>query len=136
MMKGTNMTANDLIKSAKLAADNAYSPYSHFNVGAALLCKDGTLYTGCNIENASFGVTCCAERVALFKAVSEKKTQFSEIAIVGGKDKDYSSPCTPCGICRQALSEFCKPDFKVHLCEGDKIITLTLDKLLPHSFSL
>ena len=130
------MTAIDLINSAKKAAENAYSPYSHFKVGAALLCKDGTLYTGCNIENASFGVTCCAERVALFKAVSEKNTGFCEIAIVGGKDEDYRHPCTPCGICRQALSEFCAPDFKVHLCDGDNIATLTLAELLPHGFSL
>ena len=135
-MKGTNMTAIDLINSAKKAAENAYSPYSHFKVGAALLCKDSTIYTGCNIENASFGVTCCAERVALFKAISENKTEFCEIAIVGGKDRDYSHPCTPCGICRQALSEFCNCDFKVHLCDGENIITLTLAELLPHSFSL
>ncbi|MBO7148437.1 MAG: cytidine deaminase [Clostridia bacterium] len=130
------MTALDLINCAKKAAENAYSPYSHFKVGAALLCKDGTLYTGCNIENASFGVTCCAERVALFKAVSEKNTGFCEIAIVGGKDGDYTHPCTPCGICRQALSEFCTPDLKVHLCDGENTKTLTLAELLPHSFSL
>lgn len=130
------MTSKELIATAKLSAQNAYSPYSKFCVGAALLCDDGTIYTGCNIENASFGVTCCAERVALFKAISEKKRSFTDIAIVGGKNSDFDSICTPCGVCRQAMSEFCTPELKIHLCDNGKIITLTLAQLLPHSFSL
>ncbi len=130
------MEKKDLIRAAKEAAKSAYSPYSHFRVGAALLCDDNRLYTGCNIENASYSVTCCAERVALFKAVSDKATGFTDIAIVGSSDENFDTPCLPCGVCRQALSEFCSPQLKIHLCDGDDIITYTLDELLPHSFNL
>ena len=130
------MTKHELISIAKSAAERAYAPYSNFHVGAALLCRDGTLYTGCNIENAAYSATCCAERTALFKAVSDGKRDFTDIAIVGGKNGDYSTICTPCGVCRQALSEFCAGEFKIHLCDGDKVITYTLSELLPHSFSL
>ncbi len=130
------MEKKELIKTAKDATKSAYSPYSHFRVGAALLCEDGTVYTGCNIENSSFGVTCCAERVALFKAVSDGKRCFTDIAIVGSSTDKFDKPCAPCGVCRQALSEFCKGDFKIHLCNSDEIITYTLDDILPHSFKL
>ena len=130
------MTKSDLINKAKAAANSAYAPYSNFCVGAALLCNDGTLYTGCNIENAAYSVTCCGERTALFKAVSEGKRKFTDIAVVGGKSGDYSTVCTPCGVCRQALSEFCTGDMKIHLCDGEDIITYSLSELLPHSFSL
>ena len=130
------MTKDQLIAKAKDAALGAYSPYSGFCVGAALLADDGTLYTGCNIENASYSVTCCAERTALFKAVSEGKRSFTAIAIAGGKGGDFSSPCMPCGVCRQALTEFCTGSLKIHLCDNDSIITYTLDELLPHSFKL
>jgi cytidine deaminase len=129
------MTGQELIRLAIGAADNAYSPYSGFKVGAAILCDDGRVFTGCNIENASYSVTNCAERTALFKAVSEGARCFSAIAVVGGKDGDYSSVCTPCGVCRQALSEFCDPsDFKVYMQNSGKIISYNLDSLLPHSF--
>ncbi len=130
------MTANELIEIAKSAAEAAYAPYSGFCVGAALLCTNGKVFTGCNVENSAYPVTCCAERVALFKAVSEKEVCFSDIAIVGGNNNDYSKSCPPCGVCRQALSEFCKTEMKIHLCENSSIRTLTLSELLPYSFSL
>lgn len=130
------MEKKELIKTAKDATKSAYSPYSHFRVGAALLCEDGTVYTGCNIENSSFGVTCCAERVALFKAVSDGKRCFTDIAIVGSSSDDFNKPCSPCGVCRQAFSEFCDADFKIHLSNGGEIITYTLNDILPHSFKL
>lgn len=129
------MTGKELIKLAIDAAENAYSPYSGFKVGAALLCDDGRVFTGCNIENASYSVTNCAERTALFKAVSEGARTFCAIAVVGGKDGDYGAVCTPCGVCRQALSEFCDPaSFKVYMLNGGKVVSDTLDLLLPHSF--
>lgn len=118
---------NDAVK----AAENSYSPYSRFRVGAALLCSDGTIYTGCNIENASFSLTNCAERTAFFKALSEGKKEFDAIAIAGGHDT-MNEPCYPCGACRQVMAEFCDEDFKIVL--SDKI--LTLKELLPFSFNL
>ncbi len=122
---------SELIAAAKTAASGAYAPYSGFSVGAALLCNDGTVFTGCNIENASYSVTVCAERVALFAAVSAGHRSFKAIAVVGGKDGDFSAPCPPCGVCRQALWEFCPPDMPVILAgETD----LTLDALLPLGF--
>lgn len=119
---------DDLIKKAQKAREKAYAPYSDFRVGAALYCTDGSIYEGCNIENASFTPTVCAERVALFKAVSEGKRSFKAIAIAGG-----SCPCSPCGVCRQALSEFCGEDFEIILEDGT---THTLKELLPLSFKL
>ena len=100
----------ELIRQAMEARKNSYSPYSGFQVGAALLCEDGTVYTGCNVENAAYGPTNCAERTAVFKAVSEGKREFKRIAIVGGHEGESVAP-TPCGVCRQVLSEFCKPSF-------------------------
>lgn len=131
------MTNVELIQKAKEAAEKAYVPYSGFKVGAALLTKEGKLYLGCNIENASYSPTNCAERTAFFKAVSEGEREFDKIAIVGGKDGNFADYCTPCGVCRQVMSEFCKEDFTIILGkEGDEYKALTLDELLPYSFSL
>ena len=93
------------------------------------------VFTGCNVENAAFTPTCCAERVALFKAISEGEREFKKIAVAGGKSGNIGSVCTPCGVCRQALSEFCKADFKIICAGNDEVKTFTLSELLPHSFS-
>ncbi|MBR2892341.1 MAG: cytidine deaminase [Clostridia bacterium] len=131
------MTELELIKAAKEAAENAYAPYSHFTVGAALLCKDGKVYTGCNIENASFSPTNCAERTAFFKAVSEGERDFTAIAVVGGKDCNFTDYCSPCGVCRQVMAEFCSESFRVILGkEGKDFRVITLRNLLPDSFSI
>lgn len=131
------MTDKELILKAKQAAENAYAPYSGFTVGAALLTKNGKVYTGCNIENASFSPTNCAERTAFFKAVSEGEREFTKIAIVGGKNKDFTDFCSPCGVCRQVMSEFCKEDFIILLGRNDEEIkAFTLNEILPLSFSL
>lgn len=98
-----------LIDAATRMLDRSYSPYSHFTVGAALLAADGSVYTGCNIENAAFTPTCCAERTAFFKAVSEGARDFTAIAIVGGKNGRALSYCPPCGVCRQVMMEWCDP---------------------------
>lgn len=126
------MTDRELIKISEKAQEFAYAPYSEFKVGAALLCRDGSVYTGCNIENATYGATNCAERTAVFKAVSEGKRDFAAIAITSsGKDLTF-----PCGICRQVLSEFA-PEIKVILeDEKGKLHTFMLSELLPHSFTL
>lgn len=119
----------ELLKLARLAMKNSYSPYSGYAVGAALLCEDGRVFLGCNIENASFGATNCAERTALFKAVSEGERRFSAIAIAA----DGSAPY-PCGICRQALNEFA-PRLRVLVTWGEgNVDKTTLPELLPHSF--
>ncbi len=131
-----DITEAGLAAAAVRAMQNSWSPYSKFRVGAALLTADGTLYTGCNIENASFGATNCAERTAIFKAVSEGKTSFSAIAIAGGPEGRIGGICTPCGICRQVLSEFCGPDLIVLLAHKDGFDRYTLGDLLPLSFSL
>lgn len=125
-----------LVKMAIKARDVAYAPYSGVKVGAALLADDGTVYTGCNIENASFGATVCAERVALFKAISEGKRGFSAIAIAGGRESVGNTP--PCGICRQVLAEHCNPSLKVLIaCDGEGAYAkTTLAELLPNSFDL
>ena len=126
------MDHQSLLRLAEEARARGYAPYSGFFVGAALLCEDGTVYTGCNIENASYTPTCCAERVALFKAVSEGKRRFCAIAVTGSKN-----PCYPCGVCRQVLAEFCDGDLAVVLDDGEGGETcLTLDGLLPHGFHL
>lgn len=131
------MTDYELIQKAKEAMQNAYAPYSGFRVGAALLCADGSVYTGCNVENASLGLTICAERTALFKAVSEGKRRFTSIAVVGGKGGVCSDYALPCGACRQALSEFCGADFRVILGKEDSAAqTAALGELLPGAFRL
>lgn len=125
------MDYKDLYKLSAEARKFSYSPFSGFSVGAALLCSDGSVFTGCNIENSSFSLTNCAERTAFFKAVSEGKRNFKAIAISGGKDSE-DAQCFPCGACLQVMAEFCKKDFKIIL--SDRIYTL--DELLPHSFGL
>lgn len=134
-----NETVSMLVKKATEARERSYSPYSGFAVGAALLCSDGTVYTGANIENASYTPTICAERVAFFQAVHEGHLDFTAIAIVGGsKGSPIESFCTPCGVCRQVMSEFCSPDFKVILVtskDGD-YVEETLGNLMPYMFKL
>ena len=107
------MTDKELIDIAKKAAENAYVPYSGYTVGAALLTKEGKVYSGCNIENAAYGPTNCAERTAFFKAVSEGEREFAAIAVVGGKALDFKDYFTPCGVCRQVMAEFCEKDFRI-----------------------
>ena len=124
-----------LADAAKQAMKLAYAPYSGYCVGAALLCSDESVYTGCNIENASFSATNCAERTAIFKAVSSGNLNFEAIAVCGGKGGELDNEIfAPCGICRQVMREFCKNDFTVLLVAKDSIITRTLDELLPLSF--
>ena len=131
------MTPEKLITLAMEAMAKAYAPYSGFQVGAALLCDDGTVFTGCNIENAAFSPTNCAERTAFFKAVSEGRRDFSALAVCGGKGGRITGFCPPCGVCRQVIREFCGPDFPVFIAgpEG-QYQTRTLAQLLPDSFSL
>jgi cytidine deaminase len=123
----------NLIEYAKEASKNSYSPYSNFKVGAALLTKSGKLYKGCNVENSAYSPSCCAERTAFLKAISEGEKEFDSIAIVGGKD---DLPCLPCGVCRQFMSEFCDKDFKIYVNNNEEIKMYTLEELLPHSFEL
>ena len=126
----------DLINKAIEARKFSYSPYSGFQVGAALLCKDGTVYTGCNVEDAAYGPSNCAERTAIFKAVSEGKREFEKIAIVGGMEGESVAP-TPCGVCRQVMSEFCDPSFEIIMAKNEEDYeTATLGELLPRSFDL
>jgi cytidine deaminase len=120
---------------AEEARQNAYAPYSGFRVGAALLGASGRVYLGCNIENAAYTPTNCAERTAFFKAVSEGERQFSAIAIVGGREDRPAELCAPCGVCRQVMAEFCDPDFRILLGNSDGIHACTLGELLPLSFS-
>ena len=112
------MTYEELYQKAVKASSQSYSKYSGFHVGAALLTEDGKIFTGCNIENASYSMTICAERTAIFKAVSEGCTSFSAIAVAGSSDDDFSSPCTPCGACLQVMSEFCDDEFVIVLSDG------------------
>ena len=125
-----------LIRDAFAAKKFAYTPYSHFNVGAALLTKSGKVYTGCNIENAGYTATNCAERTALFKAVSEGERQFTAIAIVGSLQGQTNTLVTgPCGVCRQALYEFGGPGLTVIMAKSaDDYIVTTLGELLPYGF--
>ncbi len=128
----------ELCRMAIEAREKAYSPYSHFNVGAALLTADDEIYQGCNIENSSYTPTICAERTAIFKAVSEGKRDFKAIAIAGaaeGAELPFK-PCPPCGVCRQVMTEFCSPDdFEVILAQSEDIFTsYKLRDLLPLGF--
>ena len=124
-----------LVTAARAAAARAYAPYSKYRVGAALLAADGTVFTGCNVENASYGLTNCAERTALFKAVSEGRRRFRALAIVGGTAR---APALPCGACRQALAEFCKADMPVAVAplRAGAPVVRPPPEYLPHSFSL
>lgn len=128
------MTNGELIALAVEARKQSYSPYSGFRVGAALLGKSGKVYLGCNVENAAYTPTNCAERTAVFKAVSKGEREFSAIAIVGGMGEELSEFCAPCGICRQVLAEFCDGDFSVVLGTPKNYKAYTLAELLPFSF--
>ncbi len=129
------MTPEKLCELAKEAMTHSYSPYSGYKVGAALLCKDGTVYTGCNIENAAYTPTICAERTAIFKAVYDGKREFAAIAVCGGKDGVLTGQFPPCGVCRQVMREFCGDDFLIYMVGPDGWETVTLAQLLPYSFS-
>ncbi len=133
-----SITPQQLLAEAKAARKRSYSPYSGCRVGAALLTRSGQIYHGCNIENAAFSPTVCAERVALFKAISEgaAKGDFIAIAVVGGKKTESQGRFPPCGVCRQALREFCDPKTLTVILESDdgSPALLTLEDLLPHSF--
>ncbi|MBO7184892.1 MAG: cytidine deaminase [Oscillospiraceae bacterium] len=129
------MTAEKLCELAKEAMQHAYAPYSGFKVGAALLCKDGTVYQGCNIENAAYGPTNCGERTAFFKAVYDGKREFEAIAVCGGKDGVITGSFPPCGVCRQVMREFCKDDFVIYMMNPHGYEAVTLAELLPFSFS-
>ena len=127
-------TDAELIRAAFKARSFAYTPYSHFKVGAALLTKSGECFLGCNTENASFPAGICAERAAISAAVTAGFKEFEKIAISGGKNGVITDYCTPCGVCRQVLSEFCGKDFKIITFNGKDIKTYTLGELLPYSF--
>ncbi len=130
------MNPEKLMELAVEAMGHAYVPYSGYKVGAALLCADGSVYQGCNIENASFSPTICAERTAIFKAVYDGKRDFKAIAVCGGKDGVITGPFPPCGVCRQVMREFCEDDFIIYLVGANgSYETLTLPELLPYSFS-
>ena len=128
------MTDLELMKLAVKAREKSYSPYSNFMVGAALLGKSGKVYLGCNIENAAYTPTNCAERTAIFKAVSEGEKEFTAIAIVGGKGEQLASFCAPCGVCRQVLAEFCDKDFRLILGTPDNFSAYAFSEILPYSF--
>ncbi|MBP5568407.1 MAG: cytidine deaminase [Treponema sp.] len=136
------MNYDELITTAIKMTEKSYAPYSHFHVGAALLDKNGKIWTGCNVENAAYGPSNCAERTAVFKAVSEGVKEFQAIAIAGGAENSDGKVviqdfCPPCGVCRQVLSEFCSKDFKIILVNGkSETKEFTLGELLPESFSL
>lgn len=131
------MTNTELILEAKKAREHAYTPYSHFKVGAALMTKSGKIYHGCNIENAAYTPTNCAERTAFFKAVYDGEREFAKIAIVGGLEgTEPDQMCAPCGVCRQVMMEFCDPElFQIILLNGkDKMTTVLLKELVPYGF--
>lgn len=129
------MKSDALLKVAATAARKAYAPYSNFKVGAALLCADGEVFTGCNVENASYGLTNCAERTAVFSAIAAGRKDFVALAVVA----DGSSMPYPCGACRQVLSEFCREEFSVYVANVDALDdyeVVCLAALLPNSFKL
>ena len=131
------MTDIKLLEEAKKARLMAYAPYSKFEVGAALLTKSGKVYHGCNIENAAYTPTNCAERTSFFKAVSEGETEFEKIAVVGAMEgREADDICSPCGVCRQVMMEFCNPKtFKIILANGKgNILVSSLDEILPYGF--
>ena len=130
------MTPEKLCELAKEAMQQAYAPYSGYKVGAALLCADGTVYQGCNIENASYSPTNCAERTAFFKAIYDGKREFTAIAVCGGKNGVITGLFPPCGVCRQVMREFCGDDFLIYMVSADSYEVRTLAQLLPDSFSL
>ena len=126
------MATTELIDLAVKTSENAYVPYSHFPIGAVLVSAEGKIYTGANVENASFGLTNCGERTAIFKAVSEGERSFKELIIYGQTEK----PVSPCGACRQVMAEFFEPDLPVTLVAKDKsTVVMTVKELLPYSFT-
>lgn len=130
------MNEKELCKEAIDAMKNAYAPYSGYKVGAALLTEKGKLFAGCNIENAAYTPTVCAERVALFNAISSGERKFTALAVAGGKDGVISGAFPPCGVCRQVMAEFCAPDFKVLVVTGeDSYKKYTLNELFPQAFT-
>lgn len=136
MTKLTTEQKQELIRAAQAAREKAVAPYSNFLVGAALLSEDGRVFTGCNIENAAFTPTSCAERTALFKAVSEGVTRFTDLAVVGARRGEVNTLVTgPCGVCRQALYEFCGPELNVIMAKTPQdFVERTLGELLPFGF--
>ncbi len=131
------MNETELIRCALEARKNAYTPYSHWAVGAALLSEDGVVYPGCNVENAGYSATNCAERTAFFSAVAKGERKFTKIAIVGGKEGENPTDyCAPCGVCRQVMREFCDKDtFEIILgIDENTYKVYTLEQLLPESF--
>ena len=129
------MTPEKLCELAREAMTHAYVPYSGYQVGAALLCADGTVYQGCNIENASYSPTVCAERTAFFKAVYDGHRDFAAIAVCGGKDGVITGAFPPCGVCRQVMREFCGDDFLIYMITPEGCEAHTLAEILPFSFS-
>ncbi len=130
------MEKKDLFILAKDAMKNFYAPYSNYNVGAVLLCKSGNIYKGCNIENASYSLTNCAERTAMFSAIANGEKDFEAICVVGGKNGEITDYAMPCGACRQALAEFCDADFKIYVgINENDIKEYILDEILPYSFN-
>ena len=131
------MTNAELIQEAKKARERSYSPYSGFRVGAALLTKSGKVYHGCNIENAAYSPTNCAERTAFFRAIYEGEREFEKIAVVGALgDREPDETCAPCGVCRQVMMEFCNPEtFRIVLANGkDEQLEILLKDLVPYGF--
>ena len=129
------MTSLELVNLAIEAREHAYVPYSNFAVGAALLTKDGKVYQGCNIENAAYSPTNCAERTAFFKAVYDGHRDFTAIAVCGGKGGVITGAFPPCGVCRQVMREFCGDDFRIYLVNDKGFETVTLAQLLPYGFT-
>ncbi len=124
-----------LIETAAAQRQYSYAPYSEYRVGAALLAKDGRIFTGCNIENAAYGPTMCAERTAIFKAVSENVREFEAICVVGGKGDPPLDHSVPCGVCRQVMAEFCEPSFTIIVARDTEHYEMyTLEELLPKNF--
>ena len=129
------MNDKKLVELAFEAKEMSYSPYSKFKVGAALLAKNGEVFTGCNIESASYTPTNCAERTAFFKAVSEGTAEFEAIAVVGAPEGAKADLCQPCGVCRQVMAEFCRSDFRIIMSDEDyNLQVCSLDELLPYRF--
>ena len=128
------MSPEKLIDLAKEAMMRAYAPYSGFYVGAALLCADGTVYQGCNIENAAYGPTNCAERTAFFKAVYDGHRDFTAIAVCGGKGGEITGAFPPCGVCRQVMREFAEDDFMIYMGGVEGYTAMTMTELLPAGF--
>ena len=130
------MTHRELLNTALIAREGAYAPYSGFSVGAALLAAGGNVYTGCNVENASYPATLCAERAAFAAAIGAGERKFVAIAVAGGKGRKADRETPPCGICRQVMAEFCKKDFEIIWGNEQDLSCHTLEELLPLSFAL